>query len=79
MVISDSPFGPQTTGPARCQTASVWGDDVRKLFAFLGATIGAYAGWYAGAMIGFMTAFIVSMIGTGFGIYVGYGLARNYE
>lgn len=79
MVIFGLTVGPQTTGQASRWTTSAFGGDVRKLFAFVGATVGAYAGWYAGAMVGFMTAFIVSMIGTGVGIYVGNRMARNYE
>ncbi|HEV2018655.1 MAG TPA: hypothetical protein VGQ98_10160 [Gemmatimonadaceae bacterium] len=49
-----------------------------KLFSFIGATIGSYAGWALGATMGFYTAFMVSMVGTGFGIYFGRRLARNY-
>ena len=49
-----------------------------KLFAFIGATIGSYAGWLAGERIGFTTAFMLSMVGTGFGIYFGRRIAKNY-
>jgi hypothetical protein len=49
-----------------------------KLFSFIGATVGSYAGWFIGAKFGLMTAFIVSMVGTGFGIYYGRLIARNY-
>ena len=49
-----------------------------KLFSFLGATIGSYAGWALGATVGLTTAFMVSMVGTGFGIYFGRRLAKNY-
>lgn len=53
---------------------------MKKLFGFVGTTIGSYAGWILGAHLGgTMTAFIVSMIGTGFGLYAGIRLARNYE
>ncbi|MDT5052120.1 MAG: hypothetical protein QOF66_486 [Mycobacterium sp.] len=49
-----------------------------KLFSFIGATIGSYAGWALGATVGLTTAFMVSMVGTGFGIYFGRRLAKNY-
>jgi hypothetical protein len=49
-----------------------------KLFSFIGATIGSYAGWALGEKFGFTTAFMLSMVGTGFGIYFGRRLAKNY-
>jgi hypothetical protein len=49
-----------------------------KLFAFIGATIGSYAGWFLGAKVGFTTAFMLSMVGTGFGMYYGRQIAKNY-
>jgi hypothetical protein len=51
---------------------------MRKLFAFIGTTIGSYAGWFLGAKFGFMTAFMLSMVGTGFGMYYGYQIAKAY-
>ena len=44
-----------------------------KMLSFIGATIGGGIGWWAGEKAGFMTAFMVSMIGTGLGIYFGWG------
>ncbi|HET6231796.1 MAG TPA: hypothetical protein VFE05_17100 [Longimicrobiaceae bacterium] len=50
-----------------------------KLFAFLGMTIGGWIGWWLGERVGFTTAFILSMVGTGFGMYWGHRLAREYS
>jgi uncharacterized protein YcfJ len=53
---------------------------LKKLFGFVGTTVGSYAGWIIGARLGgTMTAFILSMIGTGFGLYAGIRIAREYE
>ena len=49
-----------------------------KLLSFVGATIGSYAGWALGATVGLYTAFLVSMVGSGFGLYYGRKLAKQY-
>jgi hypothetical protein len=51
---------------------------MRKLFAFIGATVLGYAGWYIGAPVGFVTAFMVSTVASGFGMYYGARIARDY-
>ncbi len=49
-----------------------------KLFALIGATVGGAVGWWLGARVGFMTAFVLSLVGTGFGMYAGGRIAREY-
>jgi hypothetical protein len=63
-------------------SSSSWGTptegDTEKLLAGVGATVGGYLGWYLGESAGIMTAFMLSMVGTGFGIYAGRRIARDY-
>ncbi len=49
-----------------------------KLFALIGATVGGAIGWWLGARVGVMTAFVLSLVGTGFGMYAGGRIAREY-
>lgn len=52
--------------------------DVSKVLSGLGAFIGGTVGWWIGGHIGIMTAFFASIIATGFGIYAGRRIAREY-
>jgi hypothetical protein len=50
-----------------------------RVLSLFGSAIGGAAGWWIGAQVGgTMTAFMVSMVGTGFGIYWGRRIARDY-
>jgi uncharacterized protein YcfJ len=50
-----------------------------KILSLFGSAIGGALGWWIGAQFGgTMTAFMVSMVGTGFGIYWGRRIARDY-
>ncbi len=49
-----------------------------RFLGIIGATIGSAIGWWLGARIGLMTAFFASTVGTGFGLYYGTRLARNW-
>jgi hypothetical protein len=51
---------------------------METLLGMVGATVLGSAGWWVGDHIGLMTAFTFSMIGTGFGMYAGRRLAREY-
>jgi hypothetical protein len=49
-----------------------------RLFVLIGATVGGAVGWWLGERVGFMTAFVLSLVGTGFGMYAGGRIAREY-
>jgi phosphate/sulfate permease len=49
-----------------------------KLLGLIGATLLGWVGWAIGAPISIFTAFTLSIVGTGFGLYLGRKVARNY-
>lgn len=51
---------------------------MEKLIVFILTTIGGSLGWAVGARVGLFTAFILSIVGTGFGLYFGRRLMRDY-
>lgn len=51
---------------------------MEKLMGFVGATVGSLVGWYLGILIGFTTAVVLSMVGSGFGLWAGRRLAREW-
>ncbi len=51
---------------------------MERILGMIGAGLGSLAGWWLGAKIGFMTAFFLSTLGTGFGLYYGRRLARQW-
>lgn len=52
-----------------------------KLCIFGGTTIFSYAGWYLGAALGlgFFWEFMISGVGSVFGVWAGWKLARKLE
>jgi len=50
---------------------------MRRLCILVGMTVFGSVGWWLGERVGFMTAFLVSGLGSFFGIYVGWKLARS--
>jgi len=49
-----------------------------KMLGLIGMTVGGWIGWAIGEPISFFTAFVLSMVGTGFGLYLGHKVSRNY-
>jgi hypothetical protein len=47
-----------------------------KLCIFVGMNVGGYVGWVLGEHFGIMTAFLASGVGSLFGVYGGWKLAR---
>ncbi|GLH72124.1 hypothetical protein GETHLI_06260 [Geothrix limicola] len=51
---------------------------MEKLMGWVGATVGSLVGWYLGALVGFMTGACLSLVGSGFGLWAGRKLAREW-
>lgn len=49
-----------------------------KVFGLIGATLFGWIGWAIGEPISLFAAFTVSIVGTGFGLYLGRRVARDY-
>lgn len=49
-----------------------------KFLIFIGINVGGYAGWALTENFGLMIAFIASGIGSMFGVYAGWWVARRY-
>jgi hypothetical protein len=49
-----------------------------KLCIFIGVNVGGMVGWWLGEHVGLMTAFLVSGVGSVFGVYGGWWVAREY-
>ena len=49
-----------------------------KLCIFIGVNLGGIIGWSLGEHVGLMTAFLLSGLGSVFGVYAGWWVAREY-
>jgi len=51
---------------------------METLAGLVGATVVGAGGWWLGGHVGFVTAFVLNVVGSGFGLYAGRRVARQY-